>query len=66
VENLARSVDKEEKTLMELIIRAYFLERISRVANTTRRVVLFEMRSRTPTLFTSLARLMLLTLEYRI
>ena len=51
---------------MELIIRAYLLERISRVANTTRRVVLFEMRSRTPTLFTSLARLMLLTLEYRI
>jgi len=34
VENLARSVDKEEKTEIELFIRAYLLERISHVANT--------------------------------
>ncbi len=34
MENLARYVDKEEKTERELIIRAYLLERISQVANT--------------------------------
>jgi hypothetical protein len=35
VENPARSVDKEEKTCVELIIRAHLLERITQVANTT-------------------------------
>ncbi len=35
MENLARYVDKEEKTEIKLIIRAYVLERISQVANTT-------------------------------
>jgi hypothetical protein len=34
VENPARSVDKEEKTEIELLIRAYLGERISQVANT--------------------------------
>ncbi len=35
VENLARNVDREEKTWVELIIRAHVLERISQIANTT-------------------------------
>jgi len=34
VENLARYVDKEEKTEIELIIRVYLVEWISQVANT--------------------------------
>jgi hypothetical protein len=34
VENLARYVDKEEKTEIELIIRAYLVEWIFQVANT--------------------------------
>ncbi len=35
MENLARYVDKEEKPWLELIIRAYVLEQITQVANTT-------------------------------
>jgi len=34
VENPARYVDKEEKTWVELLIRAHLLERITQVANT--------------------------------
>jgi hypothetical protein len=36
MKNLARNVDKEEKTYVELIIRAHLLERITQVANTGR------------------------------
>jgi len=44
VENLACYVDKEEKTEIELIIRAYLVERISQVANTGHLVVLHQLR----------------------
>ena len=39
MENLARYVDKEVKTEIELIIRAYLVAWIFQVANTTRTMV---------------------------